>query len=64
MYCSNVLQIEVGTKYTRFQSAGLPVHRAVIVKALQYAGGQHHLQPVEPPGFCNRGKVRYGSIGV
>ena len=22
-----------------------------------------YVQPVAPPGFCNRGEVRYGSIG-
>ena len=25
--------------------------------------GSRFLQPVAPPGFCNRGEVRYGSIG-
>jgi len=25
--------------------------------------GSGHPGPVAPPGFCNRGEVRYGSIG-
>ena len=28
-----------------------------------FANAGHNGEPVEPPGFCNRGEVRYGSIG-
>ena len=62
MKLGSVFSHEGSNLYLRLWQLGQSVSQLWICTTVVWTSHQL-IQPVAPPGFCNRGEVRYGSIG-
>ena len=57
------MDVFIGTRPRRNESSNALVSVCLCLSLPSFFQRQRSCRPVAPPGFCNRGGVRYGSIG-